>query len=137
MALVLAGLACAANLELTRNAPLFTTDSASYLSAADNLTSTKGLTTWFKHDGPCGGSLAHAAGRGVPHRSQLGIGAAHRIGRYADAVRVPAGFELFNRTARNRTASCLTLGSSPTARCGSVLRRYGRMADVVDVSQGP
>jgi hypothetical protein len=47
MALVLAGLACGANLELTRHAPLLTTDSASYLSAADNLTSGKGLTTAF------------------------------------------------------------------------------------------
>jgi hypothetical protein len=47
MALVLAGLACGANLELTRNGPLLTTDSASYLSAADNLTSGKGLTTAF------------------------------------------------------------------------------------------
>jgi hypothetical protein len=47
LALVLAGLACGANLELTRHAPLLTTDSASYLSAADNLTSGKGLTTSF------------------------------------------------------------------------------------------
>jgi hypothetical protein len=47
MALELAGLACAANLELTRNGPLLTTDSASYLSAADNLASGKGLTTAF------------------------------------------------------------------------------------------
>jgi hypothetical protein len=47
VAFVLAGLACAANLELTRHAPLLTTDSASYLSAADNLTSGKGLTTSF------------------------------------------------------------------------------------------
>ena len=47
VALVLAGMACAANLELTRHSPLLTTDSASYLSAADNLTSGKGLTTSF------------------------------------------------------------------------------------------
>jgi hypothetical protein len=47
VASVLAGLACAANLELTRHAPLLTTDSASYLSGADNLTSGKGLTTSF------------------------------------------------------------------------------------------
>ncbi len=43
----LAGLAAAANLELTRRSPLLTTDSASYLSAAKNLSSGKGLTTSF------------------------------------------------------------------------------------------
>ena len=47
MATVLAGLACAANLELTRRAPLLTTDSASYLSVAHNLNAGKGLTTSF------------------------------------------------------------------------------------------
>jgi hypothetical protein len=47
VALELAGLAAAANLVLTKNSPLVTTDSASYLSAAHNLTSGKGLTTAF------------------------------------------------------------------------------------------
>ena len=40
-------MAAAANLELTRRSPLLTTDSASYLSAAENLSSGKGLTTSF------------------------------------------------------------------------------------------
>ncbi len=47
LAIGLAGLATAANLELTRRSPLLTTDSASYLSAAENLASGKGLTTSF------------------------------------------------------------------------------------------
>jgi hypothetical protein len=47
VALELAGLAVAANLVLTRNSPLLTTDSASYLSAARNLASGRGLTTAF------------------------------------------------------------------------------------------
>jgi hypothetical protein len=47
LAIGLAGLALAANLELTRRSPLLTTDSASYLSAAENLASGEGLTTSF------------------------------------------------------------------------------------------
>ena len=47
LALGLAGLATVANVELTRRSPLLTTDSASYLSAAENLASGKGLTTSF------------------------------------------------------------------------------------------
>ena len=47
LALLLTGLAGAADLVLTCRAPLVTSDSASYLSAAENLVSDKGLTTAF------------------------------------------------------------------------------------------
>jgi hypothetical protein len=48
--LILIVLACAANLYYTWHSPGFTTDSASYLSAAHNLVSGKGITTSFNVD---------------------------------------------------------------------------------------